>query len=163
MPFGRLKAGLALAAIGLLAAAPAPVDLGTLAVLSSVKPGLWDHSFTTAPKNPGVPDQQERGCVSQAELAEMIRQAARTEGQDEQCPMTVESNGVSKAAFTLHCSVISIPQLGIEAPAVAMPATIEKTQGQDHWVVSVSTPAVPGITPAAIWRHDYRRLGDCPK
>lgn len=42
------------------------------------------------------------------------------------------------------------------------PAAIEKSAGQAQWVLSVKTPAVAGVTPAAIWQHEYRRLGACP-
>lgn len=150
------------AAAGLMAAAPASNNLGALTVMRGVKPGLWTHSFTTIPKNPAVPNQTEKGCVSATQLAAMLRESLSAGPDEQQCPITVESDAMTKASFTMRCPAITIEALGITAPGADMPATIERTPGQDHWVIAVKTPAVPGVTPAAIWRHEYRRLGDCP-
>lgn len=150
------------AAAGLMAAAPASTDLSTLSVLRDVKPGVWSHSFTTIPKNPAVPNQMEKGCVSSAQLAAMLRESLAAGPSEQQCPITVESNAMTSAQFTMRCPSIAIEALGITAPGTDIPGTIDRTPGQDHWVVSVKTPAVPGVTPAAVWRHEYRRLGACP-
>ncbi len=152
---------MSVAASGLLGAAPAPVELAELSVLRGVKPGLWHHVFTTIPKNPAVANQQEKGCISETQLKAMLQQSLADGPGERHCPITINSNGVSKAQFTMHCPSVTIPSLGIAAPGAEMPAVIEKTEGQEHWVVSVKTPAVPGITPAATWWHEYRRLGDC--
>jgi hypothetical protein len=157
------KRGMIVAAAGgLLAAAPASTNLSSLSVLRDVKPGMWSHSFTTIPKNPAVPDQAEQACVSAAQLAAMLRESLATGPNEEQCPITIDSDAMTKAQFTMHCPAITIEALGISAPGADIPGTIERSPGQDHWVASVRTPAVPGVTPAAVWRHEYRRLGACP-
>lgn len=161
MTYGKFGA-LALVGIGLIGAAPGPTNLADLKVLRDIKPGLWSHSFTTTPKNPGVPNKQEKACVSGAQMQGMLRQSLSVGAQDQMCPMSIESDGVSKASFTLHCPPITIAQLGIKAPGAVMPGDIVRSTGEEHWVASVRTPGVPGVTPAATWRHDYRRLGDCP-
>lgn len=150
-------------ACGLVAAAPGPADLSTLTILRDVRPGLWTHSFTTIPKNPAAPDRQERACISAAQLQAMIRESIAAGPNEQICPMRVGFDSFSKATFTLNCPSIRIPALGVTAPAAAMPGEILRSGREEHWVVSVKTPAVPGRVPTATWRHDYRRLGDCPK
>lgn len=159
----RLKAVLAtMVLIGLAAAGPAQVEIPRLAVLRDVRAGVWEHRFTTTPKNPAVANQRESACVSPSQMSAMLAQALSSGQEERHCPITIESDAMTMARFTMHCPAIAIPELGVEAPGADMPATIEKTAGQEQWVVSVKTPGVPGVTPAAIWRHEYRRLGACP-
>lgn len=146
-------------AIGAMGAAPS--DLAQLQVLSGVKPGLWEHSFTTIPKLPVAPDQQEQMCVTAAQIGEMLEQGLQTTGE-EYCAATVEVDGETEARVMLRCPPIRIPGLGIEAPGTEMPAKIVRSPASEHWVVTVDTPAVLGVVPPAVWRHEYRRLGACP-
>lgn len=146
----------------LTAAAPEASDLSRLSVMRSVRPGLWVHTFATIPKNPAVANTTEKGCISQAQLNAMMRQALTSSGNSEQCPLTIDSDTMTMARFTIHCKAVKIPQLGVNAPAGSLPGTIVKSGNEEHWVVSVKTPPVPGKVPAATWRHEYRRLGSCP-
>lgn len=157
------RAALSVMACGLIAAAPGPADLSKLTILRDVKPGLWTHSFTTIPRNPAAPDRQERACISAAQLQAMIRESLAAGPSEQICPISVGFDSFSKASFTLNCPSIRIPELGVTAPAASMPGEIVRSGREEHWVVSVKTPAVPGKVPTATWRHDYRRLGDCPK
>ncbi|KMS51183.1 hypothetical protein V474_05250 [Novosphingobium barchaimii LL02] len=148
--------------IVLAAAAAGPVNIAQLNVMRDVRAGMWQHTFTTIPKNPGVPNQSEKACVSQADLGVMLEQSLKSSLEEQHCPITVESDAMTMARFTMHCPAINIPELGVSAPGADMPATIQKTGGEEHWTVSVKTPPVPGVAPAAVWRHEYRRLGACP-
>jgi hypothetical protein len=149
-------------ALGLIAATPGSADLSQLTMWRDLKPGLWSHVFTTTPKNPAVPNRQERGCVSLAQLRTMQRELIRGPGSDQICPVSIQLDTPSTARFTLHCPPITIAQLGIKTPGADLSGRIERTRGEDHWVVSIAMPAVPGSAPASVWRHEYRRLGDCP-
>lgn len=143
-------------------AAGGGVEPSDLAILKSAKPGLWQHSFTTIPANPAAPARTEKGCVSQAMLTEMINQLKAPTGSDAICDIEMKSDFATRAEGVMHCPPIEIAQLGIKAPGADMPILFEKSGNEEHWVVTVKTPAVPGVTPAATWRHDYRRLGQCP-
>lgn len=153
---------LAAAVFGIAAMAAGPIDFSKLSVMRDVRPGLWEHRFTTTPKNPAARDINEKGCVSQAQLDAMIRESLASGGQEQFCPATVDSDAMTMARFTMHCPATVIPELGVDTPGGDMLGTITKTLSEEHWVVSVKTMAVPGVTPAAVWRHDYRRLGACP-
>lgn len=146
----------------LVIAAGTSADLANLAVLKSAKPGLWQHSFTTIPANPAARAYSEKGCMSQADMTAMINQLKSPGSAELICEVQMKSDFATKAEGVLHCPPIEIPQLGVKAPGADMPILFEKSGNEEHWVVTVKTPAVPGVTPAATWRHDYRRLGQCP-
>jgi hypothetical protein len=142
-------------------AASGTVNFADLAVLRDAKPGLWQHSFTTIPTNPVAPARTEKACVSQVTLTAMLDQL-KSPGGGRSCDVEMKSNFANKAEGVMHCPGIDIPQAGVHAPGADMPIVFEKIGTEEHWVVTVRVPAVPGNTPAAIWRHEYRRLGQCP-
>lgn len=146
----------------LVMAAGQASNLADLQVLKGAKPGLWKHSFSTIPANPAAKAYSEQGCMSQAAMAQMINDLRKPAGQDELCEVRMKSDFSTKAEGVIHCPAIQIPELGVNAPAGELPILFEKSGNEEHWVVTVKTPAVPGVTPAATWRHDYRRLGSCP-
>ncbi len=163
IPTRKILIGLAVvAAAPVVMAAGQSTNLATLQVMKAAKPGLWQHSFATIPANPAAKPYSEKGCVSQAALTQMINQAASPSGQDYTCDIQMKSDFATKAEGVIHCPAVQIPALGVNAPAGDLPILIEKSGNEEHWVVSVKTPAVPGSVPAATWRHEYRRLGSCP-
>lgn len=161
MTFKRVACFAALVVAPVVMAAAPSRDLADLQVMKSAKPGLWQHSFGVIPANPAVRPYSEKGCISPAAMAEMINQMKKPAGQDITCDIQMQSDFSTKAEGVMRCPPMKIPALGVDAPGADLPIAINKSGSEEHWVVTVKTPAVPGSAPAATWRHEYRRLGAC--
>lgn len=140
-------------------------DLSSLAVSKGVKPGLWSYARTTIPKHPQIKNTIEQGCVSEAELIKMMASAHQSGKTD--CPIEVVHDFKDKADLISHCPKIVLPSIAgaapITGPAADFPISIVRHTGIEMWTIEVKVPAVPGATPPAIWRSEYKRLGDCKK
>ncbi|MDR2154406.1 MAG: hypothetical protein LBE78_05195 [Burkholderiaceae bacterium] len=148
----KVQGALLTLAFGLTVAvsAHADADLSKLKIWNGVKPGMWLHTFTTIPKNHGIPDRREQGCVSAAQLRQMVK-----EGDDPnmiKCSLILELDTPNKAVYTVHCpAFMNMPQYPIE---------IVRGHGMEHWIVTAKMPASNG-GPAIEFKSEYTRLGAC--
>ncbi|WP_312327115.1 hypothetical protein [Stenotrophomonas sp.] len=130
-----------------------------LKVLADVAPGLWSHSTSVTPATAIAPPTSEQGCVNNSQLQAMIAESLASRAK--QCPMTFSTDTANAARGVTHCPKMPIPQLGIVVEAMDAPIVITHAS-EGLWTVTVDVPSTPGGTPGGVWRHEYRRLGNCP-
>lgn len=134
-------------------------DFRKLKVAKDLKPGLWSTKFTITPPHPQIKNRVEEVCATQKQLTDALNTAVNNE--ERPCKIETKSDLTTEANLIMHCPAMDVPQLGVSAPASDIPLKIVKNS-MVQWTVTVQMPAVPGVTPKAVWQHVYTRKKDCP-
>lgn len=158
MKLMKLAAALALSAVSSLGLA-SDYPFSKLQALQGLENGQWHLTFTTIPRQPAIPDHDERGCADVAKYMERAMRKVQETAQ--QCRIEVNSDTPAKAELTSQCPAMQIMP-GLALPALQIHYYVQRLAQNEVQVDAVAPNFLTG-SGNITFRHKATRLGACER
>ncbi|MGO3741756.1 hypothetical protein [Kerstersia sp.] len=137
----------------------APSPFADLKAFQGLENGLWHWSFTTQPRQPAIPDHDERGCVDIARYMERAMQEVQKNAP--QCVIQVERDTPEQAELSSQCPAMQIMP-GLALPPLQIRYLVQRLGKNDVKVEAIAPNFLTGAGHIT-FLHQAQRLGACPR
>lgn len=158
MKFATYAAALALLAFS-SAGQTAPSPFSDLKAFQGLENGLWQWRFTTQPRQPAIPDRDDRGCVNIARYMERAMQEIQKNAP--QCVIQVQRDTLEQAELSSQCPAMQIMP-GLALPPMQIHYLVQRLGKNDVQVEAIAPNFLTGMGNIT-FLHQAQRLGACPR
>ncbi|AZV94551.1 hypothetical protein CBF45_13125 [Bordetella sp. J329] len=130
-----------------------------LQAFQGLENGLWHWTMTTQPRQPVIPDQDQRRCVDISRSLERAMQEIQKNAP--QCAIQVQSDTADRAELSSQCPAMQIMP-GIAVPAMQISYLVQRLGKNEIQVVATAPNFLTGSGNLS-FRHQAQRLGACPQ